>query len=199
MFLEAFDSARDVEDAVAHARENSATQVVAPGGDESILLGAGFAVCSDWWVGTPGEPGSGEVRTAQESDLDQLVAWGAQRRAAYAPILPVFWNPAPDAEERHRPYLAHLIESDHAVVLVAPDGFIVAEMLRSGERRIDDFVVSGPSHWDTTGRELLRHVGGELTVIGARHDEPKRAMLEGERFQPQRSWYTLALAEPPSA
>ncbi|MDH3590548.1 MAG: hypothetical protein OER88_01625 [Planctomycetota bacterium] len=192
LLLRRFEDAKDLVAAVAHARAARAAQIVAPAGDPALLVAAGFSVASDWWTGAP--PLEESAATATEDDLDRLVAWGAQRRAAYERVLPVFWHPAADAEAKHRPYLRHLIESDHATVVVCDEGFLVAERLRTGEVQIDDFVVDRTELWDTAGRALLRSVGGRpLTVICARHDEPKRALLASEGFTIRNSWHVLTL------
>ncbi len=50
-----------------------------------------------------------QTRTAAAEDLDDIVELAELRRGEYARYQPVFWRPAADAKDRHRPYLARLI------------------------------------------------------------------------------------------
>jgi hypothetical protein len=56
---------------------------------------------------------------------------GQRTRRQYAGYQPVFWRPAADAEQLHRPYLARLVENQDVITLVSEDsglftGFLIA-------------------------------------------------------------------------
>lgn len=51
-----------------------------------------------------------------------MVALADARRRQYAIYQPVFWRPAADAADRHRPYVAGLITHDAAIFRVAETG-----------------------------------------------------------------------------
>lgn len=137
------------------------------------------------------------IRPAVAADVDAVTALASQRRSQYARYQPVFWRPAADAEQIHRPYLAHLIEDQDVITLVSEEsgtvtGFLVAQLggapavYDPGGQTcdIDDFVVA-PGRWATTGVQLLRSAieraaergAIQVVVITAHLDENKREVL----------------------
>jgi hypothetical protein len=141
---------------------------------------------------------SERVRPAVPADLDAMTAMAADRRSRYANYQPVFWRPASDAEQVHRPYLAELIDDQDVITLVSGDsgtiaGFLVAtigdapSVYDPGGRTctIDDFVVAA-GRWATTGVLLLRsaieHAARrraiQAVVVTAHLDQAKREALK---------------------
>jgi hypothetical protein len=101
------------------------------------------------------------------------------RRRQYATYQPVFWAPAPDAEQLHKPYLAKLIDDQDVITLVSESsgaltGFVIASIgdaprvYDPGGRtcQIDDFVVE-PGRWTSAGTQLLRAAIELATSRGA--------------------------------
>lgn len=97
------------------------------------------------------------IRPAVAGDLDRLLELGEARRRQYAEYQPVFWRPAIDAIDQHRPYLAKLIEDDAVITVVADTGgtltgFAVGTIVTAppvydpggSTCVVDDFVVGVP-------------------------------------------------------
>lgn len=120
------------------------------------------------------------------------------RRAQYARYQPVFWRPAINAHDKHRPYLASLVASGDAITLVAEEagqltGFLIATLTPAPPVydpggltcQIDDFVVVPAGKWRTTGADLLRAGLAEAgrrgavqaVVVTGHRDRPKRQAL----------------------
>jgi GNAT superfamily N-acetyltransferase len=109
-----------------------------------------------------------QIRPATASDLDAMTAMAGARRRQYSGYQPVFWAPASNAEEVHRPYLARLVSDKDVITLVSENsgtltGFVIASIgdappfYNPGGRtcQIDDFVVR-PGRWKSAGTELLK-------------------------------------------
>jgi hypothetical protein len=76
------------------------------------------------------------------------------------PFAPVYWRPAPDAAERHREFLIHLL--DHGAVGFRTDAdLILAQPLGQGWV-IDDAAVDDDA-WDVAGRALWQAISAALT------------------------------------
>ena len=101
------------------------------------------------------------------------------RRRQYATYQPVFWAPADDSEQVHKPYLAKLIDDKDVITLVSESsgaltGFLIATIgdapavYNPGGRtcQIDDFVVE-PGRWKSAGTQLLRAATELATSRGA--------------------------------
>ncbi|WP_167736737.1 hypothetical protein [Nocardioides sp. 1609] len=114
------------------------------------------------------------LRPLTHADLDWAVEAARARRAALAPHAPRFWRPAADATERHRAFLAHLVDDAATLTLRTDHGYVVAV---PGERRrvVDDLVVSGPA-WESEGTALLGAVldAGQPVRLAAPAAEPER-------------------------
>jgi hypothetical protein len=141
---------------------------------------------------------SERVRPAVQSDLDAMTAMATDRRSRYAKYQPVFWRPASDAEQVHRPYLAELIDDQEVITLVSDDssrvvGFLIATIGDApavydpgGQTcMVDDFVVAA-GRWATTGVLLLRsaieHAARrraiQAVVVTGHLDQDKREALK---------------------
>lgn len=95
------------------------------------------------------------VRVLTAEDIDWVVDVLARRRRTLAPHAPVYWRPAPDARERHREWLGHLITEGGAVGVRTECGVMVAAPGRHGWT-IDDAWVA-PDSWDGEGLTLWNH------------------------------------------
>jgi hypothetical protein len=93
------------------------------------------------------------IRPAITADVGAIAAMASARRRQYAEYQPVFWAPAPNAEELHQPYLARLIGEEKVISLVAEEagvvtGFVIATIVGApsvydpggATCQIDDFV-----------------------------------------------------------
>lgn len=156
------------------------------------------------------------VRQASKNDLDFIVALADDKRREYEQYAPVFHRPAHDARNVHRPWLADLIESDRAAVLVsegeddACHGFVIATLVPSPPVydpggptcSIDDFAVMTATHWASAGHDLLqaaqawgREQGAVQTVVVCGpHDGPKRQMLTDSGLEVVSEWFTAPLS-----
>lgn len=155
------------------------------------------------------------IRPAIVGDVDAIAAMASARRNQYALYQPVFWAPAPNAEELHKPYLAKLVSDDNVISLVAEEsgtltGFIIAMITGAppvydpGGRtcQIDDFAVA-PGRWDSTGRQLLTSAleraadrgAVQAVVVTAHLDVDKREALRACGLSIASEWWvTSALA-----
>lgn len=157
------------------------------------------------------------VRHAVAADVDAMTAMASARRSQYAEYQPVFWRPAANAEQLHRPYLARLIDDQEVITLVSEDsglvtGFVIAAVgdapgvYDPGGRtcQIDDFAVAA-GRWATTGVHLLRsaieYAAGrgavQAVVVTAHLDQPRREALRSCGLCMASEWWVISW--PPKA
>jgi len=157
------------------------------------------------------------VRRAVAGDVDAITALASLRRSRYAQYQPVFWRPAANAEDVHRPYLAELVSNNDVLTLVSDDdgtvaGFLIATFADAPAVSdpggltctIDDFVVA-PGRWPTTGAKLLRTAISDAAargaiqavVVAANPDEPKREALRCCGLSIASAWWVTSW--PPKA
>jgi GNAT superfamily N-acetyltransferase len=150
-----------------------------------------------------------QVRSAAAADLDAITALASAKRRQYSSYQPVYWAPATDADELHRPYLGKLIENEDVITLVsessgAVTGFIIAfigdapRVYNPGGRtcQIDDFAVE-PGRWSSAGTQLLRAAidqargrGAIQAVVVAGHlDLEKREALRACGLSIASEWW----------
>ena len=156
------------------------------------------------------------ARAAGLQDVAQMALLADAKRREYEPHAPVFWRPAPDALEIHRPWLSQLVEDPAVGAFVHEaddgivDGFLVVTVLPAPpvydpgglSSLIDDFAVSHPERWATAGAALLRiamdwaHQNGavQVVVVCGPHDGPKRALLEEFGLYVASEWFTTPLS-----
>ncbi len=151
------------------------------------------------------------IRPATTEDLEALLDLAAAQRADQAVHQPVFWRPAADARDRHRPFLAGQIADDDVIVLVASEGdavvgFAIGVMHPAPPVydpggptcTVDDFVVADPTRWATTGAALLRELRSrastpaaiQVVVVVGHHDHAKQAALAQAGLTPASQWWT---------
>ena len=155
------------------------------------------------------------VRLASSEDADAAADLAEKRRAEYEPYSPVFWRPADGARERHRPFLAHCIESERFLALAAErSGGLAGIALASRHGApppfhadaeptwfVDDFFVADGA-WTDVGRPLLEAIaaeaaGARLVVVSAHADRPKSGLLEELGFRCAASWWVLPVDPAP--
>ena len=136
---------------------------------------------------------------------------GARRRQ-YSGYQPVFWAPASNAEEVHKPYLARLISDKDVITLVSENsgtltGFVIASIgdappvYNPGGRtcQIDDFVVK-PGRWKSAGTQLLRAAielaaswgAIQVVVVTGHLDLEKREALKACGLSIASEWWVTA-------
>lgn len=151
-----------------------------------------------------------ELRDALAADAGPMAALAAIRREQYASYQPIFWRPAVGALDRHRAYLASLIENDKVITLVCEEageltGFLIATLTGAppvydpggATCQIDDFMVVSPTRWPTTGAVLLRAALAEAgrrgaiqaVVVTGHLDLPKRELLRACGLEPASEWW----------
>jgi hypothetical protein len=151
------------------------------------------------------------IRAARSADLDAIVALAAARRAEYEAYQPRFWRIAEDAVDRHRPFLAALIDDDEWASFVGDPftGYAFARIVPpplvydpgGPSCFVDDFAVVSPDLWLTAGRELLDAVStwgsargaSQLVVVNAERDKPKAALLAAYDLSIASTWWTRPL------
>jgi GNAT superfamily N-acetyltransferase len=152
------------------------------------------------------------VRPAVAADVEAMTAMASAGRNQYAAYQPVFWRPASNAEQIHRPYLAQLVDDQGVITLVSEEsgtlrGFLIATVGEAppvydpGGRTcmIDDFVVT-PDRWATTGVHLLRSAIEHATkrgavqaiVVTAHLDQPKREALRACGLSIASEWWVTS-------
>ena len=158
-----------------------------------------------------------EIRSAREDDIPQMVLLSAARRVRYAQAQPVFWNFAPDADEKQSAWLKHLLTRETVRGLIAESGsevlgFVLAQLVPSPPVydpggptcSIDDYEVRDENSWPDVGRQLLDSAlawareGGaaQAVVVCGHHDFPKREMLQAAGFPIASEWRVRPLKEP---
>jgi len=136
------------------------------------------------------------------------------RREQYAQYQPLFWRPAADAQDKHRPHLASLIANDEVICLVSEEagqltGFLIATLVPAPPVydpggltcQIDDFAVITVSSWPTTGVQLLRaglaqaaRRGAVQAVVVTGHlDQAKRQALRASGLDIASEWWVRPL------
>lgn len=157
------------------------------------------------------------ARAATTVDVERMVELADTARREYEPHAPVFQRPARNASDVHRPWLSRLVEDPDVGTFVhedpngAVDGFVIITTVSAPpvydpgglSSLIDDFVVSSPERWVTTGSVLLdaatawaREQGAvQVVVVAGPHDQPKRAVLQDAGLYVASEWFTAPLRE----
>lgn len=155
------------------------------------------------------------IREAMAADVPKLAALADAKRREYATYSPIFWRPAPDAKEKHAPFLEQLVCEDKSFVFVSEQegfiaGFITGRLLPAPPVYapggpvclIDDFVVADPERWLDLGAALFGRLeeaalaaGATLTVtVCGAADRKKLAMIEELGATPTSHWCVKALS-----
>jgi len=151
------------------------------------------------------------VRTARPPDASAMAGLAAGKRQQYRENAFPFQRPSEGARELHEPFLISLTEQEGFIAVVHEasgmiDGFIVARVGAApppfGEGplvHVDDFVVSRPDTWQTTGRALLDEVARQAVGAGAAKaivvsgdrsiDAPKNDFLKGYGLVCEAEWW----------
>jgi GNAT superfamily N-acetyltransferase len=148
-----------------------------------------------------------------------MAALAGIRREQYVRYQPLFWRPAAGALDKHRAYLARLVDDDKVITLVSEEdgeltGFLIATLTGAPPVydpggptcQVDDFVVVPDDRWQTTGTRLLRaglaeaglHGAVQAVVVTAHLDQSKRQMLRACGLEPASEWWVTPHALPRS-
>lgn len=154
------------------------------------------------------------IRPATENDVDRMVELSDLKRTQYAEYSPVFWHKVAEANPMQVKFFHTQLSRDSNIVLVAEEngqreGFVIASIINAPPVynpgglmcMIDDFAVSSPELWPTTGQALLREAtqqakirGAVLSVTVCGHlDEVKRSMLKENGSTIASEWYVHPL------
>lgn len=149
------------------------------------------------------------MRPITSRDVPWVCELMARRRERYAEYSPVFWHPADDAVERHRPYVEYCVADGKFVALRSDNGFVLGELRDDGDCSIEDFAVTDDALWATEGRALLSAAWDEARgrgatrcrVVTARRDTALVEMLESCGLAAVEAWWVqpsgMPAAEPP--
>lgn len=156
------------------------------------------------------------IRAATADDLDAVVELAAVARADQAVHQPVFWRPALDARDRHRPFLAGQIANERVISVVATDhdtvvGFAIGVLHPAAPVydpggptcTVDDVTVDDPQRWASTGLDLLREVRSRAAALGAvqvvvvvgDHDHAEQAALAAAGLTVASQWWTAPIVD----
>lgn len=152
------------------------------------------------------------MREATEQDVDRIVELADVKRREYESHAPVFQRPAANANDLHRPWLRHLVADASAGTLVHVDsdgdvdGFVIVTLGPAPpvydpggpSSLIDDFAVSDPDRWTTSGVALLDAAKAwavdqgavQIVVVCGPHDQAKRHVLLDAGLYVASEWFT---------
>lgn len=152
----------------------------------------------------------GMIRSATAGDVPAIAALAARTREQYQQYERQFWRISADADEVHPLWLAHLVDDDGTVALVAEDdageltGYAFATITfvppvfdPGATATIDDFAVVDETLWPTVGVDLVREAQlrladkrvVQLVVVCGHRDEAKRSMLRQLDLSLASEWY----------
>ncbi len=156
------------------------------------------------------------TRDAVATDVDSIVELAERRRVEYEFAQPQFWRRAPDAVDKHRPWIAAQVASDDVISIVEPGpadglaGFVLGTLVDAPPvydpggptGLIDDFAVADASLWSSTGRRLLEEAlrrlrergATQVTVVCGHHDRAKRSLLSDAGLAIASEWYVKPIS-----
>ena len=131
------------------------------------------------------------VRAMTADDLPWVVEVTRQRRESLVPHAPRFWRPAANATERHREFLASLVQDSGVLSVRTQNGYLIA-INRGPVWLVDDAVVTDHGDWGTEGVQLLRHArehGGPLRVVVPVFETSRLAAARSVGLAPVEHWW----------
>lgn len=150
------------------------------------------------------------IRRAEERDMGGVLDLAETRRREYGRHQPRMWRESKGARQAQEAYFRRLLEDSETLFLVAEEdmsiaGFLIGELKDAppvydpGGKTllIDDFVVSHPDRWLTTGRVLLqdawklaREAGASQTLaVAGHHDVRKQELFGSMGFEVASQWW----------
>lgn len=150
------------------------------------------------------------IRTATADDVPAIAALAARTREQYQQYERQFWRISADADEVHPLWLAHLVDDEGTVALVADDDdgdfagyafgtvtFVPPVFDPGATATVDDFAVRDDALWPTLGADLLTEAKRRLAekkvvqivVVCGHRDTAKRAMLQQLDLSLASEWY----------
>jgi len=155
-----------------------------------------------------------DVRKAETTDIQAAVELVERNRRQLQKYQPVFWRKVAGSAQATENFLAKLLGEPDTFFLVAVEGshmqgFLIARKFAAppffdpgGDAYlIDDFCVSEPRLWLSTGEALLSHAstlihehgGAQIVVVCADRDLAKTEMLRRSDLTIASNWWTKAL------
>ncbi len=136
------------------------------------------------------------VRPATVSDLDWMVSVLSERRGSLVDFARVVWRPAPDASERHREFLEHLLREGSATAYRTDTSLLVAPRRGDGWL-IDDLHVS-EGHWENDGRDMWNALASESSGDAVRfvcptYEANRRSFAHRVGLDLAESWWLMEL------
>jgi hypothetical protein len=150
------------------------------------------------------------IRSATAADVPAIAALAARTRERYEQYERQFWRVSADADQVHPLWLAHLVDDEGTVALVAEDdtgafeGYAFATITfvppvfdPGATATIDDFAVVDDHLWSTVGVDLVREAQqrlaekrvAQLVVVCGHRDVAKRTMLQQLGLSLASEWY----------
>jgi hypothetical protein len=124
-------------------------------------------------------------------DLDWLIEAARARREALAPHAPHFWNPAVDATDKHRTFLAGLVEDPSVLTVRVSDGYLIAAE-QGATWLVDDADVTGDGEWLVEGVQLLRYAQdrhGPLRFVVPTFESSRMDAARAVGLRPVEYWW----------
>lgn len=140
------------------------------------------------------------VRTMTSDDVSWVVEMTRQRRESLVTHAPLFWRPAEDATDRHRAFLAQLIDDPDVLSVRTANGYLIA-VDRGPAWLVDDATVAGEGEWEVEGVALLRHAQqrcGPLRVVVPVFESSRMAAVLSVGLAPIEQWWHRDLAAAPA-
>ena len=135
--------------------------------------------------------GRDPARAMTVADLPWVVEVTRQRRESLVPQAPRFWHPAEDATERHREFLASLIEDAGVLSVRTEHGYLIA-VDRGPVWLVDDAVVTSDGDWAVEGVRLLQHARehcGPLRVVVPVAETARLSAVSAVGLAPVEHWW----------
>ena len=137
------------------------------------------------------------VSVATPEDLDWIVAVLTQRREPLVECAPVFWQPAPDAEVKHRAFIAYLLTEDGAKAYRTDDSVLIAAPRGDGWL-IDDAYIQGELWASGDGRDLWNAFdadcrGAEVRLVCPTYEQARAEFAQAVGLALAESWWLMEL------
>lgn len=134
---------------------------------------------------------------ADVGDVDWIVERLAERRAPLTPLAPVFWRPAPDAADRHRAYVGHLLadggalayRTAHFVLVANPrgDGWVVDDLHVAAER----WTIDGIELWNALASDRR---GDAVRFVCPTYESARVDFASDVGLELAETWWLIELA-----
>jgi hypothetical protein len=133
---------------------------------------------------------------ASLADLDWIIDRLAERRAPLVALAPVFWRPAPDATDRHRQFIGHLLSDGggnayrtaDSVLVAAPrgDGWVVDDLHVTDER----WAADGVELWTAFAADCN---GDDVRLVCPTYERDRARFASSVGLTVAETWWLLEL------